>query len=236
LQFIYRYKIILTLLCLFFLTNIYGQGFRMMDPHIYDLKTWHFGVSFSGNYGKIKVIRANDYLNQDEVLNITTIGTPGLGLSAITDLRLGKYFNLRTNAGLNFHQRILTYKLKDGKTSRITLESVTFDLPVLIKYKSAIHNKFVRFYVVGGGRIWNDFQSRAQEERGPFKELLALKQVGLAYELGAGMDFYLPYFKFSPEIKMVVSAMNMHSPDKYVYSKALGGLYPRMIQFSMHFE
>ena len=207
----------------------------MMDPHIYDLKTWHFGVSFSGNYAKMKVITAPDFIKQDSVLNIVTNGTPGIGLSGITDLRLSKSFNLRTVAGLNFHQREMIYNFRN-RSDKINIESVTFDLPIELKYKSAIHNKYVRFYSLAGVRISHDFQSRAAEERGPFKKLVVVNTFGAAYELGVGFDFYLPYFKFSPEIKMVNSLINQHSPDEYVYSKALAGLYPRMFQITLHFE
>lgn len=219
----------------FFQQQLLSQSLRRMDPHIYDLKQWHFGVSFSTNYGKMKVITAPDFIQQDSVIKISTNGTIGLGLSGLVDLRLSKTFNLRSVPGLNFHQRQLDYEFRD-RSDRINIDAVTFDLPINIKYKSDIHYKYVRFYAVAGGRISYDFNSRATEERGPFKKLVALKPFGASFELGVGFDFYLPYFKFSPEIKMINSIMNQHSPDQYIYSKSLSGLYPRMFQISLYFE
>lgn len=206
-----------------------------MDPHIYDLKQWHFGVTLPMNYGKMKMNLANDFLLQDSIQNITLDGTPGIGLGGIVDYRLGDYFNLRALPALNFHQRKMTYRFLD-RTDVVDVESVTMDLPINIKYKSKLHKKYVRFYTVAGGRIWYDFNSRADEERGPFKKLIALSTVGAAFEVGFGFDFYLPFFKFSPEIKMVNSMVNMHSADEYIYSRGVGSLYPRMFQISLHFE
>lgn len=206
-----------------------------MDPHIYDLKTWHFGVTLPMNYAKMKVNLANDFLAQDSIQSITLDGTPGVGLGGIVDLRLGDFFNLRTLPALNFHQRRMTYKFKD-REDIVDVESVTMDLPINLKYKSALHKKYIRFYTVAGGRIWYDFNSRSGEERGPFKKLIALNTFGAGFEVGFGFDFYLPYFKFSPEIKMVNSLVNMHSRDEYIYSNGVGSLYPRMFQISLHFE
>jgi len=236
LQFIFRYKIVfLFSLLLVLQSRTSAQRMHRMDPHIYDLKQWHFGVSFSTNYGKMKVITANDFIQQDSVLRIVTDGTVGLGLSGLVDLRLSKTFNLRSVPGLNFHQRVMNYEFRD-RNDRIPVDAVTFDLPINIKYKSDIHYKYVRFYAVAGGRISYDFNSRATEERGPFKKLVALKPFGASYEMGVGFDFYMPYFKFSPEIKMINSLINQHSPDQYIYSKSLAGLYPRMFQISLYFE
>jgi hypothetical protein len=207
----------------------------MMDPHIYDLKRWHFGVTLPMNYAKFKLNTSKDFILQDSVRDIIVDGTPGIGLGGIVDLRMGEYFNLRALPSLNFHQRRLTYQFVDRKDI-VDVESVTLDFPINIKYKSALHQKYVRFYAMAGARISHDFQSRSQEERGPFKKLVALNTFGAAYELGVGFDFYLPYFKFSPEIKMVNSLVNMHSPDEFIYSKAIGSIYPRMFQISFHFE
>ena len=212
-----------------------GQRMRMMDPYIYDLKKWHFGVTLPMNYAKLKLNRADNFIAQDSIKNIIVNGTPGIGLGGIVDLKLVDFFNLRTLPSLNFHQREMIYEF-DDRTDRVDIESVTLDFPINLKYKSALHKKHVRFYTVAGGRVGYDFQSRADEERGPFKKLIALNTFSASYEIGFGFDFYLPFFKFSPEIKMVNSVYNMHSSDDFIYSQGIGSLYPRMIQISLHFE
>lgn len=212
-----------------------AQKLRYMDPYIYDLKPWHFGVSFSANYGKFRLNTAKDFIFQDSILFIESNGRPGLGLTAIADLRLGDHFNLRTLPGLNFHNRSLTYHFKDRKDI-VDVESITMDLPINLKFKSKLHKKFVRFYTVAGVRAGYDFSSRENEERAPFKKLVAMKEISASYEIGFGFDFYLPFFKFSPEIKMINSMVNMHSADQYIYSRGIGAIYPRIFQISMHFE
>ena len=56
------------------------------------------------------------------------------------------------------------------------------------------------------------------------------------YEIGIGVDFYLPYFKFSTEIKYEVGTMNVLKPDKSQFTSAIERMNSKMIVLSFHFE
>lgn len=58
----------------------------------------------------------------------------------------------------------------------------------------------------------------------------------LAYEIGLGIDLYLPFFKFSPEIKFVQGLNNLLVPETHRYSSPLDGLRARTIMISFNFE
>ena len=182
------------------------------------------------NYGKMKLNRSTDFIAQDSIQNIILNGVPGIGLGGIIDRRLGEYFNLRALPALNFHNRQMIYVFKD-REDIVDVESVTLDLPINLKYKSALHKKHVRFYTVAGARIGYDFQSRQERRARAFQKIGGLKNISASYEVGFGFDFYLPFFKFSPEIKMVNTLYNMHSADEYIYSKGIGSLHPRSSKF-----
>ena len=130
----------------------HSQRLRMMDPHIYDLKNWHFGVTIPMNYGKMKLNRSTDFIAQDSIQNIILNGVPGIGLGGIIDRRLGRIFLIYVLCrALNFHNRQMIYVFKD-REDIVDVESVTLDLPINLKYKSALHKKHVRFYTVAGAR------------------------------------------------------------------------------------
>ncbi|MGH2642426.1 MAG: PorT family protein, partial [Chitinophagaceae bacterium] len=57
------------------------------------------------------------------------------------------------------------------------------------------------------------------------------------YEAGFGFEFYLPYFIFSPEIKISNGARNIfiRQPGN-IYSDRIGEILSRMIVISIHLE
>lgn len=199
-----------------------------------DLKPFHMGFSFTTNYGKFKISRDPDLLFQDSLLSMRAQGYPGFGLGGIANLRLGKYFDFRALPQLHFNSRNINYQFRDRSVD-ISVESVSFDLPLLVKYKSYRHNNF-RMYVIGGVRLTHDFAAREDRVRGPFLEVVALKKQSISYEFGVGCDIYTYMFKFSPEIKMTNTITNMISQDPYIYNGSIGMLQSRLLQISFHFE
>ena len=68
------------------------------------------------------------------------------------------------------------------------------------------------------------------------KEFVKLQRNDYGYEIGVGCDFYLPMFKFSPEIKMYHGVRNLLVKDNLVYSQSLDGLFTKMFTLSLTFE
>jgi len=83
---------------------------------------------------------------------------------------------------------------------RQRLESSFLEFPLIFKYKGERLNN-VRPYVIGGLNYRYDLAGKKEydDEKAVY---LRLKRSDLYYEAGAGLDFYLPYFKLSVEIKM----------------------------------
>jgi hypothetical protein len=68
------------------------------------------------------------------------------------------------------------------------------------------------------------------------KELIKLQRYDYGYEIGIGFDFYMPYFKFSPEIKMYHGIPNLLVQDGTRFASPLAGLYSRVFVISFTFE
>jgi len=98
--------------------------------------------------------------------------------------------------------RELSGFIKNGVlvNSQQSLESSFLEFPLLLKYKGERLNN-VRPYVIGGFNYRYDLAGK--KEFDDTKAIyLRIKRPDLYYELGAGLDFYLVYFKLSVELKM----------------------------------
>lgn len=204
-----------------------------IDPLKYD-RRFHMGFSVTGNFAKFKISPIEGILMQDSLQSIRAQGFPGFGLGGIANLRLNKFFHLRALPQLHFNQRNLIYKFTD-REDLIQVESISFDLPILVKLQGKRHNN-INLYVVAGTRLTHDFGAREDRQRGPNIKVVALKKKSIAYEFGFGLDIYRRYFKFSPEIKMTNTLTNMISTDPHIYNGSIGFLQSRLLQISLHFE
>jgi hypothetical protein len=234
--YLYRNKIICLLALLVLSTPAFSQkrrGGPINDP-LYDYKKIHFGFSLGVTRANFKVELSPDFLDIDTLQRASVQPSPGLYLGAVADLRMGDHFNLRFIPDLSFAQRNMIYQFRN-ETRNIKVESAYLDFPIMVKFKSVRHRN-VRFYVIAGAKYSYDLTSNKDAARSNNKPVVAVLPHNYAYELGFGLDFYYPWFKFSPEIKICNGFNNVLSRDDYVYTKSLTGLYSKIFQICLHFE
>jgi len=211
---------------------------QMNDP-LYDLnQKLHFGFSVIGTQGKLKFTQSQQFFDaKNDTLNyISSTSFPGLGVGGIMNFHLTEYWDLRTMVIVQvMSQRNLTYHFKGGVEKTALLQSTYFEVPLLLKYKSERHKNF-RFYVIGGVGYRYNFTNDADTERSETKPVVGLNASTYHYDVGFGFDLYYPYFKFSPEIKLSNDIFNALVKDNYIYTRSLNGIYPKLIQLSLHFE
>jgi hypothetical protein len=68
------------------------------------------------------------------------------------------------------------------------------------------------------------------------KEIVKLNRYDYGYEIGLGFDFYMEFFKFSPEIKMYNGMNNLLIQDGRIFAKPISGLYSKTFLISFTFE
>ena len=201
---------------------------------LYDLKPAHFGFGIILGQAKLKTTLASDFHLQDSILHVKNNGFPALGIAGLLNLKVAKHLDFRFAPGLTLAQRNMDFVFED-RTDNVVIETVSFDLPFILKYKSE-RVKNTRFYVLAGLRYSFDYQSDEQTERGPFKKMVPLKKRQISYEFGVGLDLYLEYFKLSPEIKMSNGLNNVLSKDDYIYTGAFDGIFTRLFSLTFFFE
>ena len=164
----------------------------------YDYKRLHFGFTLAGNSGRIHIDTRADYFPNDTLKNVTVKNFPGIGLGAISNLRVGEYWDIRLMGPvISFVQRNLEYEFDHSK-KEVKVESAYCDFSLLVKYKSQ-RRKNTRVYVIGGGRLSYDFASTVNKNRGIENPVVSLVPLTYGWEAGAGLDMYFEYFKFSPK-------------------------------------
>jgi hypothetical protein len=171
---------------------------------------------------------------------INTAALSGFNLGIVTNLRLGKYFDLRFIPGLSFGDRVVNYTILYPDQSRLitkkNIESVYLDLPLLVKLKSSrMHN--IRAYVVAGAQYSLDLISAAKKQNNnPREIMLKLYPHDVQAQVGVGIDFYCTHFKFSTEFKMSFGLMNLIVPENNIYAESVQSLKSKMMQISFLFE
>lgn len=219
--------------------NVSGQILKPKNESWYDEKPLHFGFTVGFNSMDFKITPSQSYLQSDSLYPEVTQLNPGINIQIVTNLRAGKYFDLRFLPGVSFGQRIINY-YKNSVPYPIPqkLESSYLEFPLLLKYKGERLNN-VRPYVIGGFNFRYDLAGKKEfsEDKPVY---LRIKRPDLYYELGAGLDFYLTYFKLSIELKMSNGLgdvlVNQSYPGHTEYFNAIDRMQSRMWVLSFHFE
>ena len=214
-----------------------AQHNRVLNTPKYDLDKLHFGFTIGINSMDFDLYNSKRISTFDSVYAVNNIRQAGFNLGIVSNLRLIKFLDLRFLPGITFGQRNLEYLVRSGdhfyhKTMKI--ESTFIEFPVLLKYKAKRINNY-RPYLIGGLNYRIDLAARKQikEEEKP---MILLERHDLYYELGFGVDYYLPYFKFSTEIKYAIGLTNVLRPDGTEFSEAIEKLISNLLIISFHFE
>ncbi len=209
-----------------------------------DHKRLHFGFTIGLNTMDFKVNSSMEQIGALEmVIPELNVLSPGIHVGAVSSLKLREDLHLRFLPGITLGQRaVLFYR---GKTTgnkvldkEMTIESTFVDLPLLLKYSSVRVENF-RPYLLGGVNVRYDMARNKDfnEDEGIY---VKLEPMDVCYELGFGIDWYLPYFKLSTEIKYSVGIMNVASSDQAIeepeYANAVESLNSRLFMVSFHFE
>ncbi len=204
----------------------------------FEKKLVHFGFTLGGN--TTNFIMRSDITAIDSLYKLQIKAQPGFNIGIIASLRLGKLFTLRFLPTLSFAQRDFEYTFDDSpynKTVVKSVESTYLMFPLLFKFRAARFNNFAA-YLVGGFDYGLDISSQfdVDNEVAVDEQVLKVSRHNYMGEFGAGLDFFLPYFKFAIEIKLSVGVNNVFIDDGTYWATPIQQLNARMLTFSLHFE
>ena len=232
-------KYLTILLLLLAINNSYAQKYKKPQNLIrYDFQKLHFGFTLGINALDFNIKKNSNTIINDTLLSLLSSSQNGFNLGIVSNLRIGKYTDLRFIPTLVFGERHLYYQFIDSNqvsNEKIKkIESTLIDFPIYIKYKSARYNNF-RTYVLGGVKYSLDIAAQEKiDDDG--QEIVKLKRDDIMGEIGFGIDYYLEYFKFSPQIKLSYGIVNLLSKDETVYTKSINRLSTNGWMISFTFE
>ena len=231
--------ILFALVVLFIPRDLAGQKQKPKNKSWYDDKLLHFGFSLGFNTMDFNITPSQNYLEADSLYPEVSILNPGINIQVVTDLHPADHWDIRFLPGVSFGQRnIRFYKNKTLYNSQQRLESSFVEFPLLVKYKGDRLNN-VRPYVVTGLNFRYDLAAKKEyDEEKPV--YIRLKRPDLYYEAGAGLDFYLLYFKLSVELKMSTGLFNVlvdePASGHEQFRNAIDKMRSQMWIVAFHFE
>jgi len=187
-------------------------------------------VQYKQNWDKQQIfwgyflgLNKKDYKISYKTNDAFIVSTPGMGFEVglIGDLRLHNNISLRLEPGLSSNTKELVFRTPGVGTDSIrNVNSTYFRVPLLLKFNTNRLDN-MRPYAIGGFSYDYNFSSNQDNPDDNFDGEFRTKKNNFSYELGIGVDLYLPYFIFSPSIRGVF-AIN----DELVRDNASNGLSP----------
>jgi hypothetical protein len=216
-----------------------AQKAKPKNDSNYDERLLHFGFSMGVN-----TMDFNAKMNPSDTNNWTAEVVslkPGLNIQIVMDYRPTTYIDFRFLPGVSFGQRNLNFYDEDGVlvNDKQQLESSFLEFPLLIKAKGMRLNNS-RPYLIGGVNFRYDLAAKKEYDE-ESEVYIRLRKADLYYEVGAGIDFYLPYFKLTIEAKMSNGLRDVlvhDEPHPYhpEYVNSIESLKSQMWVLSFHFE
>lgn len=161
----------------------------------------------------------------------------GFQVGVLGELKLTNHLALRLLPSLYFGSKHLAFlDQRTGERQTQDMKSTYIAAPVSLKVSAPRWNNY-RPYVLAGVNPTYDLTTSKQT-------LLRAKPFAALLEIGVGCDFYLPFFKFIPELKFSFSPVDvldktrddMLDSSEIIYTKAVNHAKPNMVTLSLYFE
>lgn len=246
-------SIFLFCLCCSYAFAQQSDGLGVNLPKFYKNKL-HFGFLIMGNKTDFRVHTVKNSILPDTLIDnvryrIKTVypkSNVGFALGIVCDVRLHEYLRFRFTPNISFASRSLDYTLQNDahdstKIYTKQVESTFLLFPLEGKLQSKRLGNFSA-YVIGGGGYALDLASNKHTANvsdggaNALDDAVKIKRDDIFYSAGAGVDFYLQYFKFGLEIKLLEGTRNLMYPLNNIFSKAVDKVNSRMVVFSLTFE
>lgn len=238
-------KNIILLLILLLPISLFAQKKKLWNKPLYDSYRYHFGFSFSLGILDFSVDHSLNFAHSDTMYSVLGKPKASFGAYIVGNLKLSDHFDLRFIPGISFGQRDLVYLIKKKENifdyHNMRIESTFLHFPLYIKYR-AIRESNYRPYIIFGANYLVDLATRKKVKEQE-KPKIRLNRHDIILEAGFGVDFYLPYFKFSSQLTFGYGLLNMvnysypvEDKENEPYANVFKRLGTKMVTLSIYFE
>lgn len=212
---------------------------KLMNRPYADLRRWHLGFSVGLHTQDLSFTHNGFVTESGESWFVDQPSfQPGFCVNGLIDYRLGPYFNLRFTPGMYFGNRDITMReYNSGTQMKQNIKSAFLVFPFDIKF-SGLRYRNSRPYVTAGVMPSVNLVRKSGD-------YLRTKSSDFYLTCGFGCDFYLPYFKFNPEIKFCFGLSDVldhkradiaEEPEKFKITQSLKKAVSRMVVLTFYFE
>lgn len=162
---------------------------------------------------------------------------PGFTVGVLGEIRLHQYLGFRIQPTIHFGQKhIMFHEQVSGRDSSQNMKTTYLSVPLELKIAAPRYNNFRPYAMVGVAPTF-DLTSRKHDA-------LTTQRFDCFIEIGAGCDFYLPYFKLIPELKFCFGLRDILNHDRddltdeslRKFTNSISRSASKMIVLTLYFE
>lgn len=235
-------KNILTLLigclALFIANPVFAQKDRVQNRPYADQRLWSFGFTVGIHTQDLILSHTGFEQPNGEVWHAEIPSyTPGFSVGIIADRYLSQYFNIRAIPTLYFGDKKFVFKEQTtGEELDYNMKTSYLSLPIMMKFSAKRINNY-RPYLLAG--VYGNMEIGSKGD-----QILKLQKTDVGLQFGVGCSFYMPLFKFSPELRFSIGLKDLIDKDRkdlvdkslLKYTEALSSGRSRIITLTFNFE
>lgn len=228
------------LIVLFSAFTAFGQKEKPQNYRRFDEKLLHFGFMLGANTSSFTLYQKPNAFEQYKLKSLTVKPSIGGQVGIVTTLKLGTpVVRLRFIPTLSFQEKILNYTFEKNDTTDLfdeeRINSTNLDFPLMFQFRTLRVNNFAS-YVLLGAQYSVDLQSQEDDTQDYADPFIKIRQHDFQGQIGAGVEFFAPYFKFGMEVKFSHGLINSYVPDPTFIGNPIEKTYNRVWWFSIIFE
>ncbi|MNK02252.1 hypothetical protein D3C87_200720 [compost metagenome] len=221
---------------------LFAQPEKPKNYKRFDERWIHFGFMLGANTANFRAVPVTDAYESYGLTSLETKRQPGGQVGIVTTLKLGHpVVRLRFIPTLSFQERAVQYYHKDPDPTKKDIfseervNSTNLDFPLMLQFRTLRINNFAA-YVLVGGQYSYDLQSQEEASQNFIDPFVKIKAHDFQGQVGGGLEWFAPYFKFGLEVKFSQSFSNSLIQDYSPVSKPIDRLYNKVLWISLIFE
>jgi len=221
---------------------LFAQKQKPKNYSRFDEKLLNFGFMLGFNSSDFIIQqKLNNYQNYN-LISLQHTPTSGAQVGIVTTMKvITPMVRLRLIPTLSFQERVLNYTFEnplDIENPIIIEERVgatNVDLPLMLQFRTKRLNNFAA-YVLVGWQYSLDLQSQQDAAQDLLNPFIKIQKNDYQGQVGAGLEFFAPYFKFGLEIKYSRGFNSPFIQDNTEPSNPINRLYNEVLWVSFIFE
>lgn len=209
----------------------------------FDERWIHFGFMLGINTASFRAVPQLNAYQQYGLKSLVVKRQPGGQVGIVTTLKLWHpVVRLRFIPTLSFQERAIQYTFVNPDPNETKdyfneerVNSTNLDFPLMLQFRTLRLNNFAAYCLIGGQYSY-DLQSQEDASQNLIDPFVKIKANDFQGQVGAGLEWFAPYFKFGFEVKFSQSFSSSFIQDNTPVSKPIDRLYNKVLWISLIFE